>query len=228
MSIIPNLTPFFHLFDRWMNYIYQMDVVFGFIIVLTALLLSIYSYKVYNFTKNRNYLLFCISFLFIALGYCVKTGIDLLVSIESLEKNLFFGEIGFPLLMKSALLLYMVLILIGYIIMTVIVMKGNRKTALLFLLLLIVSLFISQNYFLTFNLTAIVLLAFLAYHFYRNFDEIRSLNAGIVWFGFMLILLSHLVIIFMLFSNKFYLLSNLFLISGFLLLLVNYLLVLKK
>jgi hypothetical protein len=228
MSLIPNLNQFFHLFDKWITYIYQMDAVFGFIIVLIAGLLSFYSYKVYNFTKKRSYILFCLSFLIIALGYCIKTAIDLFVSVESLQKSLFFGQIGLPFLMKTALLSYMVLILIGYIIMIVVAMKGNRKTALLFFLLITVSLFISQNYFLTFNLTAIVLLAFLAYHFYKNFDELRTFNAGIVWFGFVLILLSHLIIIFMLFSNKFYLLSNIFLMSGFMLLLLNFILVLKK
>jgi hypothetical protein len=205
-----------------------MDMIFGFIIVLTAGLLSFYSYKVYNFINKRSYILFCLSFLFIALGYCIKTGIDLFVSVESLQKSLFFGQIDLPILMKIALLSYMVLVLIGYIIMIVITMKGNRKTAFLFLLLITVSLFISRNYFLTFNLTAIALLSFLAYHFYRNFDELRTFNAGIVWFGFVLILLSHLIIIFMLFSNKFYLLSNLFLMSGFMLLLLNFILVLRK
>jgi hypothetical protein len=228
MALIPNLTPFFHFFDKWITYIYQIDIVFGFTIVLIAGFLAFYSYKVYKFTKKKSYLLFYLSFLFIALGYCIDTGIDIFINIESLQKNLFFGEIGLPFLMKTAFLSYMILILIGYIIMTIITMKGNRKTALLFLLLITVSLFISGNYFLTFNLTAIVLLSFLTYHFYRNFDELRTFNSGIVWFGFVLILLSHLIIIFMLFSNKFYLLSNLFLMSGFMLLLLNFILVLRK
>jgi len=228
MSIIPNLTSFFHKFDPIMNYIYQMDAVFGFIILLIASLLGFYSYKVYKFSKKRSYLLFCLSFLFIALGYAVRTGFDILIQSERLHKQVFFGLFGFPLFQKLSLLSYMVFVLIGYIIMIVIAMKGNRKTALLFILLLVVSLLISQNYFLTFNLTVIILLSFLVYHFYKNFDMSRTLNAGIVWFGFLLILLSHVVVLLILFSNKFYLLANIMLMAGFSLLLLNYILVLRK
>ncbi|MBN2458571.1 hypothetical protein JXB31_05580 [Candidatus Woesearchaeota archaeon] len=228
MSTLPNLTPFFHAFDSWLKYIYQLDVTFDFLILIIAGLIGFYSYKVYRFTTKRNYLLFCISFLFIALGYSVKTGFDILVQTESLRSEVFFGLIGFPVLSKLFMLSYMMLVLIGYVIMIVISMRGNRKTALLFMLLLVVSLFLSQSFFLTFSLSSIILLSFLLYHFNKNFSIKRTLNSGMVWYAFLLLTISHIVSLFIIYSNKFYLLSNIMMMGAFLLLLLNYVMVLRK
>ena len=228
MDLTPNLTPFFHLFDRWIDYIYQIDALSSFIIVIIALLIGFYSYKIYGFTKKRNYLLFSLAFLFIALGYAIKTWFDLFIKVESYHQEIVLGAFGLPLVYELTLLSFMCLILIGYIILIVITMKGNRMTALLFFLMVAVALLLSSNYYLAFSFITIILLSFLVYHFFMNFSANRKLNSGIVWFGFFLILLSQIIEIFMYFSNKFYLLSNLMLMAGFGMLLVNFIMVQRK
>ncbi|MGM5482840.1 MAG: hypothetical protein ACQESF_05235 [Nanobdellota archaeon] len=224
----PNLTPFFRMFDGILNYIYQLDEIFGLLTVIIAILISLYSLKIFNFTKKKNYLLFSASFYLIGVGFLLRFIFDFLYETEKLRKSMFLGTFEMNNLQAILIFAYMFSLLAGYILMLITAMKTKKRVSLLIFIISIASLISSMNYFITFIVILIIVISTLLIHFDRNFNKTKTLNAGLVWYSFMLILLGYIMQLLIFYSNKFYLLANGFNMLGFLLLLLNFLLVLRK
>lgn len=227
MSIM-NLTPFFRMFDGMLGYIYQLDEFFGLIALIVTLLISFYSYKIYSFSKRDQYLLFAASFFLISVGFFLKLIFDIALETESLTKSIFLGTMQIAGVEKLLMLGYMFFVLAGYVLLLIVALRVRKEVSLYIFLIAIVSLFVSQNYYITFHSIMVIVLGALFVHFYRNFAKSRLLNAGLVWYAFTMIMFAQVMTFFIFYSNKFYLLANLFNICGFLLLLSNFVLVLKK
>lgn len=224
----PNLTPFFRMFDGVLEYIYQLDEIFGIITVLIAFLISFYSLKIFNFTKKSNYLLFSSSFYLIGIGFLIRFIFDFLYETEKLRKSIFLGTFQMDQVQALLIFAYMFALLAGYILLLITAMKTRKRVSLLIFIISIAALISSMNYFITFTVILIIIISTLLIHFDRNFNRVRTLNAGIVWYSFILILFGYVMQLLIFYSNKFYLLANGFNMLGFLLLLLNFILVLRK
>lgn len=227
MSLM-NLTPFFRMFDGVLGYIYQLDEFFGFVALLVTLLITFYSYKIYSFSKRDQYLLFSASFFLISIGFFSKLIFDIALETESLTKTLFLGSMHIPGVEKLLMLGYMFFVLAGYMLLLIVALRIRKEVSLYIFMIAIVSLFVSQNYYITFLSIMVIVLAALLLHFYRNFAKTKLINAGLVWYAFVMIMFAQIMSFLIIYSNKFYLLSNLFNITGFLFLLSNFILVLRK
>ncbi len=225
---VPNLTPFFRLFDDFLDYIYMMDEIFGIITFLIAMLISYYSLKIFDFTKRKNYFWFSGAFFLIAIGFLLRFIFDFMYETATIRKSMFLGTFDFDLFQTLLILSYMFFVLAGYILLLIIALDIKKRVSLLIFIISFAALFVSMNYHFTFLVIILIVLGTLLVHFDRNFDKKRTLNAGIVWFSFILIFFGYLLQMLIFFSNKFYLLSVLFNMGGFLLLLLNFVLVLKK
>lgn len=225
---IPEFSAFFSLFDGLVEYIYMTDEIFGVLTFLIAMLISYYSYRIFNFTKKRDYLWFSGGFYLIAIGFLTRFIFDFSFDTMRLDKSMFFGTMEFEPFQKMLLLASMLFILAGYILLLLVALKTKKRVSLLIFIISLVALLVSQNYYVTFLAILAVVIFTLLFHFYRNFNQKRTLNAGIVWYSFLLIFIGCLMEMLMFISNKFYILSNLFNMGGFLLLLVNFVLVLRK
>ncbi len=223
-----NLTPFFNKFDSVINYIYQLDEIFGVFIFITAFLISIYCYKIYKFAGKSTYFLFSGSFYLIAIGYLIRLVFDLFYETESLSKDIFFGTIAMGEISRIMILSYMLFVLAGYTLLLLVALHARKRTGIVIFLISIAAVVASRNYFLSFNVIMLIVISTLLIHFDRNFNRTRTLYAGMVWYSFILLLFAHILEMFIIYSNKFYLLSNLLNMSGFLLLLLNFMLVTKK
>lgn len=228
MAILGALTQFFYMFNGIIEYIYRLDELFGALALIITALITFYSYRIYNFTKKRSYLLFSGSFLFISLGIFTKLIFDILYQTEAINKQLFLGTLSLGVWQKLLLLFYMFCLLAGYILMLIVAMKTRKRVSLLIFIISITALLVSMNYYITFNVIMLIILSTLIIHFDDNFTKKRTLNAGIVWYAFLLIFFGQIMHMIIFYSNKFYLLGNLFHISGYMLLLLNFILVWKK
>ncbi len=222
------LSNFFGLFDGVVEYIYMTDEIFGILTFFIAMLISYYSYKIFNFTKKEDYLWFSGGFYLIALGFLTRFIFDFSFDTMRLDKTIFLGTTGFEPFQKLLLVVSMLFILAGYILLLLVALKTKKRVSLLIFVISLVSLTVSQNYYITFLAILIVVIFTLLFHFYKNFNQKRTLNSGIVWYSFLLIFIGCLMEMLMFISNKFYILSNIFNMGGFLLLLVNFILVFRK
>lgn len=219
---------FFSLFDGIVDYIYMTDEIFGILTFFIAMLISYYSYRIFKFTKKKDYLWFSGGFYLIAIGFLTRFIFDFSFDTMRLDKTIFYGITGFGPFEKLLLLGSMLFILAGYILLLLVALKTKKRVSLLIFIISFVALLVSQNYYLTFLAILAVVIFTLLFHFYRNFNQKRTLNSGIVWYSFLLIFIGCLMEILMFISNKFYILSNIFNMGGFLLLLVNFILVFRK
>lgn len=224
----PNLTPFFRMFDGVLNYIYQLDEVFGILTVIIAMLISYYSFRIFNFSKRKKYFLFSASFYLIGIGFLIRFIFDFLYETEKLRKSIFLGTLDMNVLQTSLIFGYMFALLAGYILLLITAMNTKKRVSLLIFVIAIAALISSMNYYITFTVILIIVISTLLIHFDRNFNRVRTLNAGIVWYSFILILFGYIMQLLIFYSNKFYLLANGFNMAGFLLLLLNFILVLRK
>ncbi|MFW6014704.1 MAG: hypothetical protein ACOCQG_06000 [Candidatus Nanoarchaeia archaeon] len=224
----PNLTPFFRMFDGFLDYIYQLDEIFGIITFIIAMLISLYSFKIFNLTKRRNYFLFSASFYLIALGFLTRFIFDFLYETETLRKEIFLGTFELNYFQLALIFGYMFFLLAGYILLLITAMKTRKRVSLLIFIIAAAGLVSSMNYYITFTIILLIVISTLLIHFDRNFNRVRTLNAGLVWYSFLLILLGYVMQLMIFYSNKFYLLANGLNMLGFLMLLLNFILVLRK
>ncbi|MFW6383681.1 MAG: hypothetical protein ACOCZQ_03475 [Nanoarchaeota archaeon] len=227
-TINTGFSNFFSLFDSVIEYIYMTDEIFGILTFIIAMLISYYSYKIFNFTKKKDYLWFSGGFYLIAIGFLTRFIFDFSFDTMRLDKTLFFGTMEIEPFKKIILITSMLFIFAGYILLLLVALKTKKRVSLLIFIISLVALLVSQNYYFTFLAVLAVVIFTLLFHFYRNFNQKRTLNSGVVWYSFLLLFVGCLMEMLMFISNKFYILSNIFNMGGFLLLLVNFLLVLRK
>ncbi|MBT4416519.1 hypothetical protein HOC80_00270, partial [archaeon] len=159
----------------------------------------------YNFTGDKKYKFFSLSFLLISLANLVFWFFtSLLVLHVSPRLSELIGIFDFPFLA------YTFLSLIAYMILLIIALKIDSKKIMLLLMSLsfLFVLFSKQN-FLKFHITAFLLLFFLSYQFYTNYLENKKINAKVVFTSFYLLTCSEIFYIATVYSsNIFYVVAQ--------------------
>jgi hypothetical protein len=193
-----------------------LDTLFTLGFALVTLFLALMSYRAYKVTELPRHKYFSLSFLLMSLGFGIF-GIfsGLLVTHSSFVLDKVLSAFDF------AFTLHVVLLVLAYILMTIVAFKVEDKKviSLLIVLGLLLSAF-SYQHFLKFHVISFVLLGFLTYQFYLNFQEKKdNYNAKLVFTGFYLLTAAEIFVIVFIYTASFYIVAQVIQLLGYLLLL---------
>ncbi|MBU0459298.1 MAG: hypothetical protein KJ597_00360 [Nanoarchaeota archaeon] len=223
----------------WFN---GWDIIFEAIILIVALMISTYSYRIYRLNRENKYLYFAFSFILIGLGLLFKIGTSatlyftpvrdaaltaLAPVVAGPQSGLQFTHIFY----RVGFFLQMVPILGAWLLLFFVSQKSRKRLtkwyevsqiALFVYLILLISIIANFQY-MVFYLTSAVLLSLTVLNYYKNYlNKGKKHNAYLVMLAFLLLLISNIFFIFVFALEGFYVLGELFLLAGFLLLLYVY------
>ncbi len=218
---------------RWF---FGIDNLLDLFSVITTLLISLYSYRLYRFSGKRSHISFSISFLIIALAFLSKIVTNALLYSPTITQwihdcciiiwrimshsNILFilGQLGFRFLFLSGFFsVYWVLSK----------SKDRNKFPLILYLLATTTLGSAYSYIL-FGLTAIIILTYIVHYYQLNYRKKRTTPTRLILSGFVLILLSQLVFVFLFLDLRLYVVSEIIQLAGYLLLLFNLYILMKN
>ncbi len=188
--------------------------------MITAFAISYFGWRSYALLKDKRFLYFFIGFAFIGLNLLAHSVLNLLINFNVLD---FFlaNKNAFIAIMFVVYYLFILAILLAYSSFIIMYSKLEQKAVILliFALTLIVGTFYFTSYP-RFNIVAALLLAFVVYYTGKNYFQQKTTNSLLVVSAFVLILLSHLLVLLELVTRVFYLFRYVFELAGFICLLV--------
>lgn len=218
------------------NWFYGIDIFFEVFSVIAALLVSYYSYKVYKFTRKRNYKWFSVSLLLIALGFLSKMFTNMVVYYPRfMEVTLGSFVITYTIMRQSDILFILghlahrYLMLVGFFGVYWLVSKSKEKNKIpLILFLLLATTVMSAYSYPVFSMTMVIMLSHIVYYYGVNYRKNRNSKTLLVLCSFSLLLLSQIVFIFLFLDLGVYVVSEVMQLAGYLALLYNYYLIVKS
>lgn len=187
---------------------------------LAMILVTLFSFKAYRFTKDKRYRTFAIGFGLMAFGTLLRAVSDITVYLDWNIKAIWLMA-GYGLYMASTLA--------SMVVLFALTIKTNQKAPFMALLLVsFVLVLLSASYRLSFHSISLILLAFIAYHFIRNYFAKKSLGALLVAGSFVVLALAHIAFIVDIVLQRFYIVGHLLHVVAFALLLVALIKVLRN
>lgn len=237
----------FRLFytPAWFN---GWDIIFESVILVIALLIAAYSFRIYKLNRESKYAYFFFAFLLISLGLLVKIGtsatlyftpirdaaLDALAPVVAgPQSRLQFTDLFY----RAGFFLQMVPMLGAWLLIFFISQKSRERLTkwyevsqiALFIYLIVLISFVANFKYIVFYLTSTVLLSLIVLNYYKSYlNNDHNKNTFLVMFSFLLILLSNIFFIFVFSVDSFYVIGEILLLIGFLLLLYVYRKVVKK
>lgn len=208
------------------------------IILIVALLIAGYSWRVYRLNKENRYAYFSLAFLLIVVSLLMKVFTSTILYFTPIRdvaadvlRPLAGPRLRFSsLFYLSAFFLQMVSMLGAWLLIFFISQKPRARLkkfyeisqmALFVYLVLLISVVSNFKYF-VFYLTSAVLLGLITLNYYQNYLNNENPNTFRVMVAFLLILASNLLFVFVHLIRPLYALGEILLLLGFLLLLYTY------
>jgi len=228
----------FRLFNT-PTWFHGWDIVIESISIIVALLIALYSWRIYKLHKENKFGYFSFAFVLIAIGLLVKilTGgilyftpvrdaaLDVLRPLAG--QHLQFSD----LLYRSGFLFQMAAMLGAWLLIFFLSQKPRARLtkfyevsqiALFIYFILLISFVANFRYF-VFYLTSSVILGLIVLNYYKNYlNTNKNYNAYLVMVSFLLILIGNIFFVFVFLSSQLYVIGELFLLAGFLMLLQVY------
>ncbi|MBU0470969.1 MAG: hypothetical protein KKA62_06065 [Nanoarchaeota archaeon] len=226
----------------WFN---GYDLLFDGIVLVIALLIAAYSWRIYRIHKTNRFAYFSLAFIMVALSlafkmftnsvlysFPVRETMALVLSPavgEGLRYSDLFYRAGFFLQMAFMLGAWLLIFLISQ-------KSRNRLNTFheltqigLFVYLVLLISVISNFKFVVFYLTSAVLLGLIVLNYYKNCLNVgKKKNASRVLVAFLFLLFGYLSWVFVFLYGSLYAIGELFMLIGFLLLLYTYRKIVKK
>ncbi len=205
---------------RGPEWFFGLDSLFEGFAAIALLLVTLFSFKAYKLTKDKRYRTFGIAFGLMMVGIIARALADLFVYADMSVH---------PLVLMMLYACYMGLSLASIIVLFALTLKIKQRAPVVALLLVsLVLVLLSSSYRLSFHSISVILLAFIAYHFIRNYFEKKSLSALLVCISFVLLTLTHVAFIVDIVKQRFYIVGHLLHLAVFGLLFFALVKVLKK
>jgi hypothetical protein len=214
------------------NFFESLDEI---LIILVSLIISYYSRKIYKLVEDKNYKLFSISFLIIAIAFVFKLFSDLTILHRVEIENANFVFVVFSQFKYMQLInfisfnLFKIFYLIGFLILFLIVNKEKeRGEVILFFYFSLIAVILSIYFNFIFHLTLLFIISFLTIYFYKNHKKVKTMNSLLVFLSFIMFLISHLFFVFSDTYSALNLIGSVLLLIGFLNLLINQVKLVRK
>lgn len=205
---------------RGPDWFFGLDSILEGFSAVAMLLVSLFSFKVYRFTKDKRYRTFALGFGLMALGTLLRAVSDFLVYLDVNIKAIW---------LMAGYGLYMAATLTSMVVLFALTIKTRQKAPFVALLLVSFALImLSASYRLSFHSISVIILAFIAYHFIRNYFAKKSLSALLVCVSFVILTLAHVAFIVDIVKQRFYIVGHLLHVAAFALLFFALVKVLKN
>ena len=231
----------FRLFytPEWFN---GFDLLFDAIVLVIALLIAAYSWRVYKINGENKYGYFSLAFVLVGIAFLFKLitqGLVYYVPMRNVAQSILIPVVGKAesgvnfsnLFYRTGFFSYMVTMLGAWLLMFFVSQKksGRLKSyyevsqiALFVYLIFLISV-VSNFKYSVFYLTSSVILGMTVLNYYKNYlNTKRNKNALMVMFSFILLLIANLSSIFVFLYQSLYAVAEVFLLAGFLLLLYTH------
>ncbi|MEK6938668.1 MAG: hypothetical protein AABX04_06495 [Nanoarchaeota archaeon] len=216
-----------HLSLSASGYDVLLEVLFGII----SLIVALFAFKVYYRSNQRQAKLFGIAFSFISLSYFVQALFNYLII--SKANTGVCKAIALPLFAWYNFLgvyTHILLMMVGLVIMVYLTLKIHKPLLLVLMLLVsLISLFFSEEHFLTvFLILSTVYFIFICIHFVNNFRKNKDKKSLLVALAFLFLLFGSINFMFCTQGETFYGLAHFLALVAYLFLLWDFYLVLRK
>ncbi len=218
------------------------DIIFDGIGLVIALLIAMYSWRIYRLTTENKFAYFSFAFILISLASLFKIitlGLVYYAPVRTAAMNVLIPVVGrttagvnySQLFFRSGFFLWMVAMLAAWLLIFFISQKKRDRLKkyyevsqiALFVYLIVLIAVVSNFQYFVFYTTSSVILGMTVLNYYKNYlNTNQNKNAFLVMCSFVLLLASHLFFIFVFLFQQFYVVGELFLLAGFLLLLYTY------
>lgn len=215
-----------YLIPSWFfTYSILLEIAFAFITAFVA----IYSFKIYNLCKEKDFRFFSIGFGFISASYIIWSIVNLFlldkisdgVQALTLQQFVSIGAIG--------IYFYMLLSIIGFATLAYITLKVENKWIYSLLILTsIIALGSSANKAFTFYILSSLFILYITAHYFFQFKNNKKTKNFLIPVAFLLLLLSHIHFIFAIDHYIYYVIGHIIELIAYILILTRLILIIKK
>ena len=209
---------------------FSYDAIIELAFAIITLIVSIYAFKVYKLSQQRQSKLFGIAFSFISASYFIWSIINFNI-LERAEDTIptYINVSNINALITIGVYIHILLFMTGLITFTYMTLKfKSAKTYSLLLLITLISLFFSSNVLYLFYVLSSILLIYVVIHYFRNYIEHKQAKTLLVLIAFILILFGSIHFLFSVNHAIYYIISHFLELIAYLLILTNLILVIKK
>jgi hypothetical protein len=212
------------------EWFFVYGLVFGLLFAIITLAVSLYSFKIYRLSGQRQSKLFGTAFLFFSISHFIEFFLNLSIFSELNERII--SVINFQSIItlnNLSIFVHMLLFTLGLI--TLFYMILNVKNKWIYLGLMFVStlfLLLSANKISFFFIFSSLLLIIISIYYFQHSIKYKNNRLLLVVIAFFLLLMSHIHFIFLIGHEIEYVLGSLLELVAYILILVNLLRVLKK
>lgn len=201
------------------EWFFGMDALLEGITAVIAILVCLVALRAFKVTREKKFLAFSACFGLLSLSFGVRALTDIV-----LEKVLLSGEI-----FLIGYIAHIVLAISSYLALVIINQKIKPlSTRILLYVLTIPFILLSGSYFLSFYGASFILLAFIAFSYWKNCQKICSVPSYLVFMGFTFIALAQPQFLLEVFAEEWHVAAHVTQFIGYLLLLFALGLVHKK
>ncbi|MBI5389212.1 hypothetical protein HZB01_02420 [Candidatus Woesearchaeota archaeon] len=213
---------------------YGKDILIDIVSVVALLLIGFFAMRYYSLSdKNKNHLVFSISFFMLALSFLFKIATNFtLYYMDTETRKIGPYILSYHELEASSLPFYWgsilsrLLMLLGLYVLYCIYTKQEKSTVVLVTSLLLVTVYYGISVYHLFHLTSFVILALITYHYYTSYKTTKRVLTKALAYSFGIISISQLVFVFMNLLPTMYVAAEIIQLLGYLGLLGTFIMVL--
>lgn len=208
------------------NALYGIDSFLVLLIIITTFSISYYSNKVYKIVKKRNYKIFSFAFLLLGFSYIFQIFSNIIIYYRvRVAPDIIFiitSHLPYAGLINTVFhFLYELFSITAFILLFFLISSKKRENLFIFIYLGIIVAIVSIYFPPIYHITLVVLLVFLGLHFFQNYERVKSMNSFFVFFAFLLLLISNLILTFSGLHVIFYIAGGFLTFVAYTLLLIN-------
>jgi len=212
------------------NWFFGLDVIFELAFAVIALVVSLYSYKIYKLSNQNQSKLFMYSFLFISISYFIQSFLNFAI-LSKLNENI-CDVLRIQTVENLTLLgIYSHILFFTAGLVTLTYMTLRTQSKKIYSLTLIISLLVvllSANKLYSFYFLSSILLIYISFHYIFNYFRKKQLKTLLVLVAFIFLLFGSIHFLFSVNHELFYVLGHFFELVAYFLILINLLLILKN
>ena len=211
------------------NWFHGYDVSFEIMFAVITLLVSLFSFKIFKLSEQKESKYFAVGFLLISLSYFVWAFLNLRL-VSELKEGVRVLELKNLLIFSTvSIYVYMILALVGIIVIAYTTLKINNEIAFLLIVIpSIATLFLSNNKTLAFGILSSIMLLFIFVHFYLEFRKDNNLKRGLVMVAFLLLFIGNIEFSFVQNSYVHYVVRHILDLAAYVLVLISLIWVIKN
>ncbi len=218
-----------HLYHYVPSWFLGYDLLFELVFAIIALVISIYAFKVYKLTEQKQSKIFGIAFLLISTSYFIQIFLNFILILRLNENiSLITKIIHLEIINTIGIYSYMFFFIAGLITLTYMTLKiKSIKTYSLLFIVIILSILLCNNTYMFFLISSI-LLSYILIHYIINYINKKQAKTLLVLFAFAFLLFSSIHFIFSVNHEIYYVIGHFFELIAYILIFINLVLALKK